>query len=112
DVAPMCLCQACTMGACLTAAGRSGKQFRLPNSRVMFHQPSGGAPGQAYDIHIQAQEILHIRSRLNEFLAFHTGQTVETIERDTERDNFMSAVQSKEYGLIDAVLEKRSISTK
>lgn len=112
NVSTMCIGQACSMGAFLLAAGASGKRFCLPNSRVMIHQPSGGAQGQASDIHIQAQEILKIRSRLNELLAFHTGQTVETIERDTERDNFMSAVQSKEYGLIDAVLEKRSISTK
>jgi ATP-dependent Clp protease protease subunit len=112
DVSTMCIGQACSMGAFLLAAGAKGKRFCLPNSRVMIHQPSGGAQGQASDIHIQAQEILKIRSRLNELMAFHTGQTVETIERDTERDNFMSAEQSKEYGLIDAVLEKRNLSTK
>ncbi len=112
DVSTMCIGQACSMGAFLLAAGAKDKRFCLPNSRVMIHQPSGGAQGQASDIHIQAQEILKIRSRLNELMAFHTGQTVETIERDTERDNFMSAEQSKEYGLIDAVLEKRNLSTK
>jgi ATP-dependent Clp protease protease subunit len=112
DVSTMCIGQACSMGAFLLAAGTKGKRFCLPNSRVMIHQPSGGAQGQASDIHIQAQEILKIRSRLNELMAFHTGQTVETIERDTERDNFMSAEQSKSYGLIDAVLDKRNLSTK
>lgn len=107
DVSTMCIGQACSMGAFLLTAGVKGKRYCLPNSRVMIHQPSGGAQGQASDIHIHAQEILKIRTRLNELMAYHTGQPVEKIERDTERDNFMSAAQSKEYGLVDAVIEKR-----
>ncbi|MGB3610588.1 MAG: ATP-dependent Clp endopeptidase proteolytic subunit ClpP [Cellvibrio sp.] len=107
DVSTMCIGQACSMGAFLLTAGAKGKRYCLPNSRVMIHQPSGGAQGQASDIHIHAQEILKIRTRLNELMAYHTGQPVEKIERDTERDNFMSAAQSKEYGLVDAVIEKR-----
>jgi ATP-dependent Clp protease protease subunit len=110
DVSTMCIGQACSMGAFLLTAGAKGKRFCLPNSRVMIHQPSGGAQGQASDIHIHAQEILKIRSRLNELMAFHSGQPVEKIERDTERDNFMSAAQSKDYGLVDAVIEKRVIA--
>ncbi|PCJ93026.1 MAG: ATP-dependent Clp endopeptidase, proteolytic subunit ClpP [Porticoccaceae bacterium] len=107
DVSTMCIGQAASMGAFLLAAGAPGKRYCLPNSRNMIHQPSGGAQGQATDIHIQAQEILKIRERLNECLARHTGQTVEKIAEDTERDNFMSAEEAKEYGLIDAVLDKR-----
>ena len=107
DVSTMCIGQACSMGAFLLNAGAKGKRFCLPNSRVMIHQPSGGAQGQASDIHIQAQEILKIRARLNELMAFHSGQPIEKIEIDTERDNFMSAQQAKDYGLIDAVVEKR-----
>jgi ATP-dependent Clp protease, protease subunit len=107
NVSTMCIGQACSMGAFLLNAGTKGKRFCLPNSRVMIHQPSGGAQGQASDIHIQAQEILKIRSRLNELMALHSGQSIEKIEVDTERDNFMSAQQAKEYGLIDAVIEKR-----
>lgn len=107
NVSTMCIGQACSMGAFLLAAGEAGKRYCLPNSRVMIHQPSGGAQGQASDIHIQAQEILKIRERLNERLAHHTGQTIETIALDTERDNFMSAEESKNYGLIDEVLESR-----
>ena len=107
DVSTMCIGQACSMGAFLLNAGAKGKRFCLPNSRVMIHQPSGGAQGQASDIHIQAQEILKIRTRLNELMAFHSGQPIEKIEVDTERDNFMSAQQAKDYGLIDAVIEKR-----
>jgi ATP-dependent Clp protease, protease subunit len=107
DVSTMCIGQAASMGAFLLAAGTPGKRYCLPNSRNMIHQPSGGAQGQATDIHIQAQEILKIRERLNECLARHTGQTIETIAEDTERDNFMSAEESKAYGLIDAVLDKR-----
>jgi ATP-dependent Clp protease protease subunit len=95
------------MGAFLLAAGAPGKRFCLPNSRNMIHQPSGGANGQASDIHIHAQEILKIRDRLNQCLAKHTGQPIEKIELDTERDNFMSADESKAYGLIDEVLDKR-----
>lgn len=110
DVSTMCIGQACSMGAFLLTAGAKGKRFCLPNSRVMIHQPSGGAQGQASDIHIHAQEILKIRARLNELMAFHTGQPVEKIERDTERDNFMDANQSREYGLIDQVIDKRIIT--
>jgi ATP-dependent Clp protease, protease subunit len=112
DISTMCIGQACSMGAFLLNAGTKGKRFCLPNSRVMIHQPSGGAQGQASDIHIQAQEILKIRSRLNELMALHSGQTVERIELDTERDNFMSAQQAKEYGLIDDVIEKRVLAAK
>lgn len=108
DVSTMCIGQACSMGAFLLNAGAKGKRFCLPNSRVMIHQPSGGAQGQASDIHIQAQEILKIRARLNELMAHHSGQPIERIEIDTERDNFMSAQQAKDYGLIDAVIERRS----
>lgn len=107
DVSTMCIGQAASMGAFLLAAGAPGKRFCLPNSRNMIHQPSGGAQGQATDIHIQAQEILKIRERLNERLAHHTGQSIETISEDTERDNFMNAEESKSYGLIDEVLDKR-----
>lgn len=107
DVSTMCIGQACSMGAFLLNAGTKGKRFCLPNSRVMIHQPSGGAQGQASDIHIQAQEILKIRARLNELMAFHSGQPIEKIELDTERDNFMSAQQAKDYGLIDSVIERR-----
>lgn len=112
DVSTMCIGQACSMGAFLLNAGTKGKRFCLPNSRVMIHQPSGGAQGQASDIHIQAQEILKIRSRLNELMAFHSGQPIEKIELDTERDNFMSAQQAKDYGLIDTVIERRVQSAK
>lgn len=107
DVSTMCLGQACSMGAFLLAAGAKGKRFCLPNARTMIHQPSGGAQGQASDIHIQAQEILKIRERLNTIMAQHTGRTVEEVARDTERDNFMSAEQSKAYGLIDEVVTSR-----
>lgn len=109
DVSTMCIGQACSMGAFLLNAGAKGKRFCLPNSRVMIHQPSGGAQGQASDIHIQAQEILKIRTRLNELMAEHSGQTVEKIALDTERDNFMSAEQAKDYGLVDAVIQKRQV---
>lgn len=107
DVSTMCIGQAASMGAFLLAAGAPGKRFCLPNSRNMIHQPSGGAQGQASDIHIQSQEILKIRERLNERLAHHTGQSIEKIAEDTERDNFMNAEESKSYGLIDEVLDKR-----
>jgi ATP-dependent Clp protease protease subunit len=112
DVSTMCIGQACSMGAFLLNAGAKGKRFCLPNSRVMIHQPSGGAQGQASDIHIQAQEILKIRARLNELMAFHSGQPIEKIEIDTERDNFMSAQQAKDYGLIDTVIDKRAQPSK
>jgi len=107
DVSTMCIGQAASMGAFLLAAGAAGKRYVLPNSRCMIHQPSGGAQGQASDIHIHAQEILKIRDRLNHLLAKHTGQPIERIALDTERDNFLDADQAKAYGLIDAVLDKR-----
>lgn len=107
NVSTMCIGQACSMGAFLLAAGEKGKRYCLPNSRVMIHQPSGGAQGQASDIHIHAQEILKIRERLNALMASHAGKTAEEIARDTERDNFMSAEESKAYGLIDEVLVDR-----
>src|SRR5690554_7818166 len=108
DVSTMCIGQACSMGAFLLTAGTKGKRYCLPNSRVMIHQPSGGAQGQASDIHIQAKEILSIRERLNELMALHTGQTVEKVAVDTERDNFMSAQRALEYGLVDEVISSRS----
>ena len=98
---------AASMGAFLLCAGEKGKRFALPNSRVMIHQPLGGARGQASDIEIQAREILYLRERLNKILADRTGQSIETIAKDTDRDNFMSAEQAREYGLIDTVIEKR-----
>lgn len=107
DVSTMCIGQACSMGAFLLAGGAKGKRYCLPNARTMIHQPSGGAQGQATDILIHAEEILKIRKRLNEIMASHTGQPVEKVALDTERDNFMSAEESKAYGLIDAVLDKR-----
>ncbi len=107
DVSTICIGQACSMGAFLLSAGQKGKRFALPNSRVMIHQPSGGAQGQATDIAIQAKEILHMRQRLNESMARHTGQTVEKIAADVERDFFMSANEARDYGLIDQVFEKR-----
>ena len=107
DVSTMCIGQAASMGAFLLAAGAEGKRYCLPNSRTMIHQPSGGAQGQATDIHIQSQEILKIKARLNDLMAKHTGQPVEKVTADTERDNFMSAEESKAYGLIDDVLDKR-----
>jgi len=107
DVSTLCIGQAASMGAFLLCSGAEGKRFMLPNARTMIHQPSGGAQGQASDISIQAEEILKIRSKLNGLMASHTGQPLETIERDTERDTFMSAEESKEYGLIDDVLESR-----
>ena len=107
DVSTLCMGMAASMGAFLLAAGTKGKRFSLPNSRVMIHQPLGGARGQASDIEIQAREILYLRERLNKVLSDRTGQTIETIAKDTDRDNFMSADQAKEYGLIDQVIEKR-----
>lgn len=107
NVSTMCIGQAASMGAFLLAAGAEGKRYCLPNSRTMIHQPSGGAQGQATDIHIQSQEILKIKARLNALMAKHTGQSVEKVTEDTERDNFMSAEESKGYGLIDEVLDKR-----
>ncbi len=107
DVSTICVGQAASMGALLLAAGAAGKRYALPNSRVMIHQPLGGFQGQATDIDIHAREILTLRARLNEVLAKHTGQSLETIARDTERDNFKSAADSKAYGLVDEVLERR-----
>lgn len=107
DVSTMCIGQAASMGAFLLCGGAKGKRFALPNARTMIHQPSGGAQGQATDIDIAAREILIIREKLNHLMAEHTGQDIETIRRDTERDNFMDAKQSMEFGLIDQVLEHR-----
>ena len=108
DVSTLCVGQAASMGAFLLAAGTKNKRFALPNSRVMIHQPMGGFQGQASDIEIHAREILYLRGRLNELMAKHTGQSVETIERDTDRDNFLSAEDSVKYGLVDKVLLSRS----
>ena len=107
DVSTMCIGQAASMGAFLLSGGTKGKRYILPNARTMIHQPSGGAQGQATDIEIQAKEILFLRERLNSLLAEHTGQSMEVIERDTERDRFMSAEQSVEYGLVDEVIASR-----
>jgi len=107
DVSTMCIGQAASMGAFLLCGGAKGKRFCLPNARTMIHQPSGGAQGQATDIDIQAREILIIRKRLNELMAMHTGQSLEVIERDTERDRFMDAQQSCDYGLVDEVVSTR-----
>jgi ATP-dependent Clp protease protease subunit len=107
NVSTLCTGQACSMGAFLLAGGAPGKRFALPNSRVMIHQPLGGFQGQASDIQIHAQEILSIKEKLNNLLAEHTGQPMEIIERDTDRDNFMSAEQAAEYGIIDQVLTHR-----
>ena len=107
DVSTICIGMAASMGAFLLAAGAKGKRFILPNSRVMIHQPLGGFQGQASDIEIHAREILYLRSRLNDMLAKHTGQSLERIEKDTDRDNFMSAAAAVEYGLVDKVLTSR-----
>jgi len=106
DVSTICMGQAASMGAFLLSAGKKGKRFALPNSRIMIHQPLGGARGQASDIEIQAREILYLKRRLNKMLALHTGQSIETIETDTNRDNFFSAHGAKSYGLIDAVVSR------
>jgi ATP-dependent Clp protease protease subunit len=110
DVSTMCLGQAASMGSLLLAGGAKGKRYCLPHSRIMIHQPSGGFQGQATDIDIHAREILKIRERLNQIMAKHTGQPVERIEHDMERDNFMDAVAAREYGLVDSVLAKRTES--
>ena len=107
DVSTLCVGQAASMGALLLAAGGKDKRFALPNSRVMIHQPMGGFSGQASDVEIHAREILYLRARLNEILAKHTGQTVETIAKDTDRDNFLSSEDAVKYGLVDKVLTKR-----
>ena len=111
DVSTMVVGQAASMGAVLLAAGTKGKRYSLPHSRVMIHQPLGGFQGQATDIDIHAREILKMREKLNELLANHTGQSVETIAQDTERDNFMGAQQALEYGLVDRVLDSRNIES-
>ena len=108
DVSTLCIGQAASMGAFLLAAGAKGKRFSLPNSRIMIHQPSGGFQGQSTDIQIHAKEIMYLREKLNAILASHTGRTVEEIDQDTERDNFMSSEESVKYGMIDKVIAKRS----
>lgn len=110
DVSTVCIGQAASMGAFLLAGGAKDKRFCLPNSRMMIHQPLGGYQGQASDIEIHTKEILNIRHKLNRILAEHTGQDIETIAKDTDRDNFMEGSQAVEYGLIDAVLDKRPVS--
>jgi ATP-dependent Clp protease, protease subunit len=110
DVSTMCIGQAASMGAVLLAAGTKGKRYALPHSRVMIHQPSGGAQGQATDIEIQAREILYMRERLNKVMADCTGQALDKIARDVERDLFMSADQAKDYGIIDQIMERRAPS--
>lgn len=112
QVSTMCVGQAASMGAVLLAAGAKDKRYALPHSRVMIHQPLGGFQGQASDIDIHAREILKIREQLNELLAGHTGQSVDTIARDTERDYFMDPRQAREYGLIDSVMENRKVDVK
>jgi len=107
DVSTLCIGQAASMGALLLAAGENSKRFVLPNSRVMIHQPMGGFSGQASDVEIQAREILYLRARLNEILAKHTGKSVDTIAKDTDRDNFLSAEDAVQYGLVDKVLISR-----
>ena len=108
DVTTICVGQAASMGAFLLSSGTKGKRYALPHARIMIHQPLGGAQGQATDIAIQAKEILRMKEELNEILAKNTGQDIEKVEKDTDRDNFMSANESKEYGIIDEVLVKKS----
>ncbi|MBQ8000498.1 MAG: ATP-dependent Clp endopeptidase proteolytic subunit ClpP [Ruminococcus sp.] len=107
DVSTICMGMAASMGAFLLSAGTKGKRYALPNADIMIHQPSGGAQGQASDIEIHAKHILHTKKKLNEILSMNTGQPLEVIARDTERDNFMTAQQALEYGLIDKVIERR-----
>ena len=107
DISTLCIGQAASMGAILLAGGTSGKRFALPNSRIMIHQPLGGYQGQASDFEIHAKEILSMKKKLNEILAFHTGNEVDQLEKDTERDNFMNGEEAKEYGLIDKVISER-----
>ncbi|MGQ0752614.1 MAG: ATP-dependent Clp endopeptidase proteolytic subunit ClpP [Betaproteobacteria bacterium] len=111
DVSTLCIGQAASMGSLLLAAGAKGKRFCLPNSRVMIHQPMGGFQGQASDVEIHAREILFLKGKLNEILARHTGQKIETIQKDTDRDNFLSAEQAVGYGLVDRVLVSRTETT-
>ncbi len=106
DICTICIGQAASMGAFLLSAGAAGKRFALPNARIMIHQPSGGAQGQSTDIQIQAQEIQRLKDSLNQLLADHTGQSFEKVEADTERDNFMSAKEACDYGIVDKVIEK------
>jgi len=108
DVSTLCTGLAASMGAFLLAAGAKGKRFTLPNSRVMIHQPSGGFSGQASDIEIHAKEVLYLKRRLNEMMALHTGQSIEVIDRDTDRDNFMGSEEAVKYGLVDKVLTNRA----
>ena len=108
DVSTLCIGQACSMGAFLLAAGSKGKRYALPNSRIMIHQPLGGFQGQASDIEIHAKNILFMKKRLNELLAEHCGRELDVIERDTDRDNFMTATEAVDYGLIDQMLAKRT----
>jgi len=112
SVSTLCIGQAASMGALLLAAGAKGKRFCLPNSRVMIHQPMGGFQGQASDVEIHAREILNRKAKLNEIFARHTGQDLKTVERDTDRDNFLSAEQAQSYGIIDKVLVSRAESVK
>jgi ATP-dependent Clp protease protease subunit len=107
DISTLCIGQAASMGAILLAGGTSGKRFALPNSRIMIHQPLGGFQGQASDFEIHAKEILSMKKKLNEILAFHAGKEVDQIEKDTERDNFMNGEEAKDYGLIDKVISER-----
>lgn len=111
DISTLCMGQAASMGALLLGAGAKGKRFSLPHSRILIHQPLGGFQGQATDVDIQAREILKLRERLNEILANHTGQSVEKIQRDTDRDYFMSGEEAVEYGLVDRVISKREIKS-
>lgn len=107
DIATVCIGQAASMGALLLAAGAAGKRYSLPNARIMIHQPMGGVQGQASDIKIQAEEIIRLRARLNDILAFHTKQSLERVEKDTDRDFFMSGLEAKEYGIVDHVINNR-----
>jgi ATP-dependent Clp protease protease subunit len=112
DVSTICIGQAASMGALLLAAGAHGKRYALPNSRIMIHQPLGGAQGQASDIEIQAQEILRMKDMLNDILAHHTGQPLKRVKRDTDRDFFMSSKEAKDYGLIDEVVQRKVVEAK
>jgi len=112
DVSTICMGQAASMGALLLAAGAKGKRYALPNSRIMIHQPLGGAQGQASDIEIQAQEILRMKDMLNDILSHHTGQPIKRVKRDTDRDFFMSSKEAKEYGLIDEVVQRKVVEAK
>ncbi len=110
DVSTLCVGQACSMGSFLLTAGEKGKRFALPNSRIMIHQPIGGFRGQATDIEIHAKEILQLKNKLNKLLSYHTGQKSSKIEKDADRDNFMSPEEAKKYGLIDKIITKRAVT--